>query len=161
LAEHAGRYREAVAQLPHAATIADDKDLLVLANVVYGDLLRSMGDPKGARAALGPTLVDQANPVQWAWDWLRPALARRIGLAGDADLGYIRGCYLGENDPKLDGTATFRWCTDGAQLRFPGAGSGEAQMLVLRADGRGWPADMLPVPPVQVFAGAREVGAFT
>jgi len=120
-----------------------------------------MGDPKGARAALGPTLVDEVNPVQGAWDWLRPAPARRIDLAGDLDLGVIRGCYLGENDPKFDGTATFRWCTDGAQLRFPGAGSGEAQTLVLRADGRGWLGDMLPVPPVRVFVGAREVGAFT
>jgi 4-amino-4-deoxy-L-arabinose transferase-like glycosyltransferase len=161
LAERQGRYAEAIALLPPAAALADDQDLLVIANVIYGDLLRTMGDDAGAQAALGPTLVDDANPVEWAWDWLRPKSTRRIDLAGDLDLGYIRGCYLGENNPPLDGSATFRWCTDGAQLRFPGAGSGAAQTLVLRADGRGWPDDMLPVPPVQVRVGEQAAGTFT
>jgi 4-amino-4-deoxy-L-arabinose transferase-like glycosyltransferase len=161
LAERQGRYAEAVTLLPPSAALADDQELLVAANVIYGDLLRSMGDDTGARAALGPTLVDNANPVEWAWDWLKPKATRRIDLAGDLDLGYIRGCYLGENNPPLDGTATFRWCTDGAQLRFPGAGSAAEQALVLRADGRGWPDDMLPVPAVQVLVGEQVIGSFT
>jgi len=161
LAERQGHYAEAVALLPPAAALADDQELLVVANVIYGDLLRTIGDDAGARAALGPTLVDDANPVEWAWDWLRPKSTQRIDLAGDLDLGYIRGCYLGENNPPLDGTATFRWCTDGAQLRFPGAGTGAEQTLLLRADGRGWPDDMLPVPAAQVLVGEQMIGSFT
>jgi hypothetical protein len=143
--------------LPSFEMISQAKD--VEAAVVRGDLLRSMGELDEARAVLGPTFVDSANPVQWAWDWLHPAPAGRIDLAGDLDLGYVVGCYLGEGDPLASGT--FRWCTDGAQLRFPGAGTGAAQTLALRADGRGWPKDMPPVPPVRVFIGEREAGAFT
>ncbi len=71
--------------------------------------------------------------------------ATHLDLAGDLDLGYIVGCFLGEGDPQ----GTFRWCSDGAQLRFPGAGTGAPQTLALRADGRGWLTGWLPVPPVQ------------
>ena len=129
--------------------------------VVRGDLLRRMGDLSAARAAFTPRFVDDANPVEWAWSWLHPPPLpdARIDLAGNLDLGYIAGCYLGEGDP--DGRSNFRWCTDGAQLRFPGAGTGAPQTLVVRADGRGWPADLLPVPPVRVFAGQQEAGSFT
>jgi hypothetical protein len=136
--------------------------------VVRGDLLRSMGHLDEARTAFGRSdkqnstgFVDDDNPLQWAWDWLHPAPLpnNHIDLASDLDLGYIEGCYLGEGDPEAQGT--FRWCTDGMRLRFPGAGTGAPQTLALRADGRGWLAGWLPVPPVRVYMGEQEAGSFT
>jgi hypothetical protein len=141
LAGRRGRYDEGLNVLPADDAIAADRPYRVLVSVVRGDLLRSAGRPADARMAFGGSdrtrFVDDANPVQWAWDWLHPApLAdNRIDLAGDLDLGYIEGCYLGEGDPEARGT--FRWCADGTRLRFPGAGTGAPQTLALRADGRG------------------------
>ncbi|HWQ12244.1 MAG TPA: hypothetical protein VNL77_05560, partial [Roseiflexaceae bacterium] len=117
------------------------------------------GDEAGARAAFTQRYVDEANPVEWAWKWLQPAPTRRIDLGGNLDLGYIRGCYLGEGDPAE--RATYRWCGGEAQLRFPGAGTGTPLRLVLRADGRGWPRDMGQPPPVRVLVDGAPVGAFT
>jgi hypothetical protein len=160
-----GRPTYGLNALPQLDTIVEAKD--VEAAVVRGDLLRSMGRLDEARTAFGRSdkqnrtgFVDDANPVQWAWDWLRPAPLpnNHIDLAGDLDLGYIEGCYLGEGDP---GQGTFRWCTDGMRLRFPRAGTGTPQTLVLRADGRGWLAGWLPVPPVHVLLNDQEAGAFT
>jgi 4-amino-4-deoxy-L-arabinose transferase-like glycosyltransferase len=165
LAGQRGRYDEGLEILSVDAVLASDKSYRVLASVVRGDLLRSAGRLADARAALGGSdrtrFVDDANPVQWAWDWLRPApLAdNHLDLAGDLDLGYIAGCYLGEGDPEAQGT--FRWCGDRARLRFPGAGTGAPQTLALRADGRGWLGGWLPVPPVQVFLGGQLAGTFT
>jgi 4-amino-4-deoxy-L-arabinose transferase-like glycosyltransferase len=165
LASRDGRPADGLSALPQLDAIVNAKD--VEAAVVRGDLLRSMGRLDEARAAFGRSdkqhqtgFVDDANPVQWAWDWLQPAPLpnNHIDLAGDLDLGYIEGCYLGEGDP---GQGTFRWCTNGMRLRFPGAGTGAPQMLALRADGRGWLPGWLPVPPVRVLVGGREAGAFT
>lgn len=112
------------------------------ASVVRGDLLRRTGDLAGARAQFTPTFVDDQNPVAWAWGWLHPPPLpdNRIDLGGNLDLGYIDGFYLGE--PDTDERSTWRWSGPEARLRFPGAGSGAAQQLCLRADGRGWPTDM-------------------
>jgi 4-amino-4-deoxy-L-arabinose transferase-like glycosyltransferase len=165
LAGRDGHPADGLNTLPQLDAIVNAKD--VEAAVVRGDLLRSMGRLDQARAAFGRSdrqnqtgFVDDANPVQWAWDWLQPAPLpnNHIDLAGDLDLGYIEGCYLGEGDP---GQGTFRWCTDGMRLRFPGAGIGAPQTLALRADGRGWLAGWLPVPPVHVLLDGREVGTFT
>ncbi len=128
------------------------------AAVIRGDLLRSSGDEPGAKAAFTPEYVDSANPVQWAWDWLHPAPTRRIDLGGNLDLGYIAGCYLGE--PERAERTTWRWCSDGARLRFPAAGDGRPLHLALRVDGRGWQGFAATPPPVQVFAGDRLAGAF-
>jgi hypothetical protein len=161
-----GHPGEGLEMLPALDAIIQAKD--VEAAVVRGDLLRSQGQLDEARVAFGrsdprnPTgFVDDANPVQWAWDWLQPAPLpnNRLDLAGDLDLGYIAGCFLGEGDQQAQGT--FRWCSDGAQLRFPSAGTGAPQTLALRADGRGWLAGWLPVPPVSIYLGAQQVGAFT
>lgn len=146
-----------LALLPDPEMAAANND--ALASVVRGDLLRSLGDDAGARAAFTPTFVDNANPVQWAWDWLSPTATTRIDLGGNLDLGYIAGCFLGEGDPS--GGGTFRWCGDGARLRFVGAGSGAPQTLLLRVDGRGWPRDLLPAPPIRVELGGQTVGQFT
>jgi 4-amino-4-deoxy-L-arabinose transferase-like glycosyltransferase len=165
LAGRRGHYDEGLSLLPADDTIAADRPYRVLVSVVRGDLLRSAGRQTDARMAFGGSdqtrFVDDANPVQWAWDWLHPAplIDNRIDLAGDLDLGYIEGCYLGEGDPEASGT--FRWCTDGVRLRFPGAGTGAPQTLALRADGRGWLAGWLPVPSVQVLLSDQEAGTFT
>lgn len=153
-----GRHAEALTALPATSTLNDiDK---VQVSVLQGDLLRSLGQETAAKAAMTPEFVDSANPVEWAWGWLRPAPTRRIDLGGNLDLGYIRGCYLGEGDRTLTPPATFRWCTDGAQLRFPAAGTGQPQTLSLRVDGRGWPTDLLPVTPATVVLDGRAVGQF-
>ncbi|HEU4329207.1 MAG TPA: hypothetical protein VFS21_39070 [Roseiflexaceae bacterium] len=156
----AGRAEAGLARLP-AGRIADARD--VEAAVVRGDLLRSLGRPDEARAALGGSeatgFVDDANPVQWAWDWLRPAPTRRIDLAGDLDLGYIAGCYLGEGDTTIQPPATFRWCGDGARLRFPAAGDGRTQTLVLRADARAWAGFAAQPPVLTVLADGQPAGS--
>jgi 4-amino-4-deoxy-L-arabinose transferase-like glycosyltransferase len=154
-----GRAADGLALLPALSVITATRD--IEAAVVRGDLLRSEGDLAGARLTFTQQAVDDNNPVQWAWDWLHPAPLpnTKIDLAGNLDLGYIQGCYLGEGDSEARGN--FRWCTDGAQLRFPGAGAGAPQTLALRADGRGWFDRVLPVPPVRVFVGEQLAGEFT
>ncbi|MDW8148867.1 MAG: hypothetical protein RMJ48_21525 [Roseiflexaceae bacterium] len=156
IAAHQGRYREALALLPPSDTLVAMGD--VPGSVLRGDLLRSIGDEAGARAAFTPQYVDAANPIVWAWDWLRPAPTRIIDLGGNLDLGYIRGCYLGEGDAAE--RRTYRWCTDGALLRFPGAGRAYPQRLVFTVDGRGWPVDLRPASPVRVLLAGNEIGAF-
>lgn len=158
LAGHEARPEDGLALLPLEA-VSSTRD--VEAAVVRGDLLRSLGDEAGARAAFTPSYVDGANPVQWAWDWLRPAPARRIDLGGNLDLGYVEGCYPGEGDRSLTPAATFRWCGDGARLRFAGAGADTPQRLVFRVDGRGWRGYADAVPPVQLYLGGELVGSFT
>ena len=86
-----------------AAAIARDASCRpsdIRAAVVRGELLRRLGDWHGARFILTQRFVDDANPVQWAWDWLHPPALpnNHIDLAGNLDLGYIEGCYLGEGD---------------------------------------------------------------
>jgi hypothetical protein len=135
-----------LAMLPDAQTIAQQKQWR--AAVVRGDLLRRTGDMDGVRAAFTPTYVDEQNPVGWAWQWLHPISTSHIDLAGNRDLGYIQGFYLGEGDPTAGGT--FRWSTAEARLFFPAQGSSEPQRLCLRMDGRGWPADM-PMPQIRLL----------
>jgi len=157
IAARRGQYRDALALLPSPDTMAATGD--VYGSVVRGDLLRSLGDDSGARAAFTPYYVDSANPVQWAWDWLHPAPSRSIDLGGNLDLGYIAGCYLGEGDAAE--RTTYRWCTSGAMLRFPGAGRTHPQRIVFTVDGRGWPADLQPTPPVHVLVEGDTIGAIT
>jgi hypothetical protein len=159
LAGQAGRAGDALHRLPSIDTIIAAKD--VEAAVVLGDLLRRTGDLANARLLLSQTFVDDNNPVEWAWDWLRPPPLPNnyVDIAGNLDLGYISGCYLGEGDPEAKGN--FRWCTDGARLRFPAAGTGTPQTLALRADGRGWAGYAPAPPPVRVFVGDQLAGTFT
>jgi 4-amino-4-deoxy-L-arabinose transferase-like glycosyltransferase len=154
-----GRPEGGLALLPPLGTITRTKDVELA--VVRGDLQRRAGDLAGARFVLGETFVDSANPVQFAWTWLHPPPLpdNRIDVAGNLDLGYIAGCYLGEGDPAAGGN--FRWCTDGAMLRFPQAGTGAPQALVLRVDGRGWAGSADTAPPVRVVVDGQEVGSFT
>ncbi len=140
LAGLTGDPQAGLAMLPPPATLETTRDWQ--AAVVRGDLLRRMGDEEGAKAALTPGYVDDANPVAWAWQWLAPVPTHRIDLAGNLDLGYIAGFYLGEGDPSAAGT--FRWTGAQAMLRFPAQGNGQPMTLCMRIDGRGVPADLPP-----------------
>lgn len=108
------------------------------------------------RAAFTPTVVDNHNPVSWAWDWLYPPPTSYIELATDRDLGYIDGFYLGEYDPSSDTYS--RWATNGARLRFPQT-AGRPSELCLHAGGAGWPND-LGLPTIEVWVGERMLGTF-
>jgi hypothetical protein len=145
--------------LPSLQVISQTKDIELA--VVRGALLRQAGDLAGARFIFTQRFVDDANPVQWAWNWIHPPALpnNHIDLAGNLDLGYINGCYLGEGDKQAQGN--FRWCTDGARLRFPAAGTGAPQMLALRAVGRGWFDGLRPPATVYVLIGDQAVGVFT
>ena len=125
--------------------------------LVAGELLRRLGDLPAARRELGPTLVDSANPVAWAWHWLHPPPLpdQRLELADDNDLGYIKGFYLGRYDPDL--AATTRWASGEAMLRFPGAGSGMPNRLCLELSGLGWPND-LALPTVSLELDGTPLG---
>jgi hypothetical protein len=156
IAGRRGDYRQALALLPTEADITRDKD--VPAGVVRGDALRSLGQERAALDLLGARFVDDANPVAWAWEWLAPAPTRTINVGGSLDLGYIAGCYLGEGDPQAGGN--FRWCSDGARLRFPGAGRMAPQTLTIRVDGRAWHSYRSNVGPALVFLGQQQIGTF-
>ncbi|MBC8076636.1 MAG: hypothetical protein H7Y32_11230, partial [Chloroflexales bacterium] len=118
-----GRAADALALLPDDTQLAAGRD--VEGAVVRGDLLRTLGREDAANAQLTAQFIDDANPVEWAWQWLRPAPRALINVGGNLDLGYLRGCYLGESS--ADDDANYRWCSDGAQIRFPAAGTGAPQ----------------------------------
>jgi hypothetical protein len=143
-----GRPQAGLEMLPELPVLAARNDWQ--AAVVRGDLLRRLGDEAGAKAAFTPGFVDDQNPVEWAWQWLYPAPTARIDLAGNLDLGYISGFYLGEGDQTEAGDGTFRWSGPEARLLFPAQGSGAPQQVCMRADGRGWPPDMA-MPTVRLL----------
>ncbi len=149
-----GKAVQGLALLPETSAISATKDWQ--ASVVRGDLLRRLEDWDAARAAFTPGYVDDQNPVGWAWQWLHPPPTRRIDLGGNLDLGYIRGFYLGEGDPGAAGT--FRWSGPEAALHFPAQSRHTAQQLCLRADGRGWPAD-LPSPQLTLLLASTKQAA--
>ncbi|MDZ4717199.1 MAG: glycosyltransferase family 39 protein [Roseiflexaceae bacterium] len=159
VAAQRGQLATALTLLPGAEQIIDQKDLL--AAVVRGDILRSQGQQPAALATLSARFVDDANPLEWAWEWLKPAPTTRINIGGSLDIGYIKGCYLGEGDTTISPPANFRWCSDAAQLRFPGAATGNPQVLILRADGRAWRSYAAAPPAVRVILAGREIGIFT
>ncbi len=127
-------------------------------SLIAGELFRQLGKLDAARRELNPPLVDDQNPVAWAWQWLHPPPAphTRIDIADDNDLGYIRGFYLGRYDADLG--ATVRWATGDSALRFPGAASGRPQRLCLTISGLGWPQD-LALPTVDVDLDGGSLGA--
>jgi hypothetical protein len=136
---------------------ADDPDVIEI-QLTRADALRTLDNRDGAKRLFGDTLVDRRNPVEWAWQWLTPAPMREIDVGNDLDIGYLRGCYLGEGDAVLN--VNLRWCSDGAQFRFPAAGNGSTQRLTLRVDGRGWPRDVVPNGPIEVWLDNRVIGTF-
>lgn len=133
-------------------------DTAIETQLVRADVLRHTGDVAAAKTVLGAFEIDQQNPLDWAWQWLNPPPTSQIDVGGDNDIGYVRGCYLGEGDAALD--ATFRWCSSGMQLRLPQAASGYVQRLLLRVDGRGWPRDVRPSAPIEVWLDNQLLGTF-
>jgi 4-amino-4-deoxy-L-arabinose transferase-like glycosyltransferase len=127
-------------------------------SVIAGELFRHLGDREAARRELSPTLVDDQNPVAWAWQWLYPppAPGDRISLADDDDLGYINGFYLGEFDPALG--ATLRWSGPTAAFRFPAAATGAPRDVCFNLAGAGWPID-LELPELSVSLDQERLGA--
>lgn len=126
--------------------------------LLRADMVRASGDISSAKALLGTSTIDKQNPLEWAWLWLKPPTTTDIDVGGDNDIGYIRGCYLGEGDAALD--TTFRWCRDGAQLRFPRAASGFVQRLRLHVDGRAWPHDVPATQRIEVWLENQLLGTF-
>jgi hypothetical protein len=126
-------------------------------SVIAGELFRRLGDREAARRELSPTLVDDQNPVAWAWQWLYPppAPGDRISLADDDDLGYINGFYLGEFDPALG--ATLRWSGPTAAFRFPAAATGAPREVCFNLAGAGWPID-LELPELNVYLDQARLG---
>ncbi len=154
IAAHQGQSTAALQLLPTTSQINVDKD--VTAGVLRADLLRAQGDAAAALAQLSARYIDDANPLEWAWAWLKPAPTRQINLGGSMDIGYVRGCYPGEGDPAAAGN--FRWCTDAAQLRFPGAGLDTTQTLVLRVDARAWKLRADQAPELSLWLGNTLLG---
>lgn len=126
--------------------------------VVRADIARTEGDFVQAKALFGAQAIDQRNPLEWAWLWLHPAPTTTIDVGGDLDIGYIRGCYLGEGDAQL--AANLRWCSSGMQLRFPQAANGLGQRLQLRIDARSWPTDVFPAGAIEVWLDNQLLGTF-
>jgi hypothetical protein len=147
-ADWRGDIAQTLALLP-----ADDS---IEAQVIRADIARTKGDLAGAKALFGTQVIDQRNPLEWAWLWLHPAPTTTIDVGSDLDIGYIRGCYLGEGDAQLD--ANFRWCSNGMQLRFPQAANGVGQRLQLRLDARSWPTDVRPSAPIEVWLDNQLLG---
>ena len=154
LRAYQGQSDAALELLPAADQIDATKD--VSAALLRGDLLRTTGNPDAALAQLSKRYVDDANPLEWAWIWLKPASTQQINLGGSTDIGYVRGCYPGEGDPGAGGN--FRWCTDAAQLRFPGAGRNSSQTLLLRVDARAWKLRATQAPELSVWLGDTLLG---
>jgi 4-amino-4-deoxy-L-arabinose transferase-like glycosyltransferase len=127
--------------------------------VIRADIARTKGDLAGAKELFGTQVIDQRNPVEWAWLWLHPAPTTTIDVGSDLDIGYIRGCYLGEGDAQLD--ANFRWCSSSMQLRFPQAANGAGQRLQLHLDARSWPTDVRPSAPIEVWLDNQLLGTIT
>lgn len=154
LAARQGDIPAAFRQLPDTSQVDVEKD--VSAGVLRGDLLRTQGKTDAALAQLSVRYIDDANPLEWAWIWLKPMPSRSINLGGSLDIGYVRGCYSGEGDPAAGGN--FRWCTDGAQLRFPGTGQSAPQTLVLRVDARAWKLRATRASELSVWLGDQLLG---
>lgn len=148
-----GRPEAGLALFPSEEQLAmADRAWQARAAVVRGDLLRRLGQEREAKNTFTPRVVDDYNPVEWAWNWLQPSppSAGRIDFGGNLDLGYIRGFYLGEGD----GTDTWRWSMGEAALRFPQMGTGAPQTLRLRIDGL---SSALPNPSLVLSIQGRQI----
>ena len=123
--------------------------------LLRGDLLREQGDLEGARVQFASRRLVERNPVDWAYDHLRPPPTQEIDLGNGMDWGLIQGFYQAEQE----GLRTFRWSKGACSLRFPGAGSGKPQLLSLRL--WAWrPAGEVPAR-VTVVVGETEIARFT
>ncbi len=117
--------------------------------IIRGDLARRQERIADARKSFRMWYVEERDSLPWAWRWLPPTTATRIDVGDGADVGMITGCYRPEFDAQADRWG--RWCGDGTRLRFAEAGSGFVQKLHLVYDVRGWPSDVLPTMPIEIW----------
>lgn len=104
--------------------------------LLEGDLLRRLGRLEAARERFAARAVEITNDLDWSWRELDPPPTTRIDLGSGLDEGYIRGFYKREYSDAADPFGTgFRWSGPQAWLRFPQAGTGRPQTLVLRVNG--------------------------
>lgn len=114
--------------------------------LLEGDIYRRLGDTTRAVGAFVAPESESANFTTWAWLHLIPPPTTRIDLGNGLDWGYIDGFYGREG--VAEQPDNLRWTSTQARLRFPGAGTGAAQVLRLRvASPR--PADM-PAPTLTI-----------
>ena len=114
-------------------TEADPENNALLASrilMIEGDIRRSIGDLEKAQEVFTNRDVEIVNDTTWAWDNLQPPPASTIDVGSGLDYGYIEGFYQRER-----GDPSFRWSGAQARLRFPEAGTGAPQTLVLRVNG--------------------------
>ncbi len=149
--EHEGRIAQAQALLRDA-----DPTNALLASYVYfveGDLYRRLGDLAKTRELFEARDVEITNATAWAWQHLDPPPTMRIDLGSGLDYGYIRGFYSREaSDPN------YRWSGPVAALRFPAAGTGQPQTLLLHASGYTTNANPTTVTP---FVAGTALESFT
>lgn len=113
------------------ATSPDDAQQSARILMLEGDLLRRLGRTPAALERFVPRAVEVVNDTAWAWDNLNPPPLTRLEVGTGLDYGYVRGFYKREIDQQGD----FRWSSATSAIRFPGAGTGRAQTLLLRVNG--------------------------
>lgn len=123
------------------------------AALVAGTVARDAGDLTTARAIWASRDFKLRNPLDDAWQWLRPAPAAQVDVGGGLDIGYLRGFMVPEQ--AADG-ATFRWTGPRAEVRLQ-APPGGAGSLTLRLKSYRPAAQALP--PLQVSVNGVVIGA--
>ncbi len=124
------------------------------ARLLRGDILRARGNMEAARSEFSARDLKVRNPTGWAWRHLQPPAVREVDLGDGLDWGLVDGFY----SPEQDGETAYRWSTEKAYLRFPGAGPGRPLTLHLRL--RAWRPAGEPYPAVRLSLGDTEVARF-
>ncbi|GIV97031.1 MAG: hypothetical protein KatS3mg057_1688 [Herpetosiphonaceae bacterium] len=121
--------------LAFLARAAPPGDVVQAAKILMleGDLLRRLGREQEAIERFVARQVEVMDDHDWAWASLRPPPARRIDLGAGLDYGYLRGFY--QREGRAEDPGNFRWSGPEAVMRFPGAGTGGEQRLVMRVSG--------------------------
>lgn len=123
------------------------------AALVAGTVARDAGDVTTARAIWATRDFKLRNPLDDAWQWLRPAPATQVDVGGGLDIGYLRGFMVAEQAP--DGTS-YRWTGPRAEVRLQ-APPGGAGGLALRLKSYRPAAQALP--PLEVSVNGVVIGA--
>lgn len=160
-------YGRAVGLALAAHQVGDDASALALlddvrdptgAALVRGSIAREAGDFKSARAIWDERDFKLRNPLDDAWQWLRPPPLARVDVGGGLDIGYVRGFSVAERE--ADGRG-FRWTGARAEARLAAPPTG-ASGIVLRV--KSYRPSGGPIPPLRVtvngvYAGEVHPGA--
>ncbi len=125
-----GQNEQALAFMAQAAPRSNDEQAAKIL-MLEGDLLRRLGRLEEAFERFVPRAVEVVNDTRWAWDNLDPPPLARLDVGDGLDYGYLRDFYKRETSAGLD----FRWSGAESAIRFPGAGTGQPQTLLLRVNG--------------------------